>query len=331
MIKIISTIGDPNGIGIECLVKAINYLNENCSWFLNIDLHIAGNSNIIEDYLKKINFKFSIDDDSLIINKRKFKILPATENHEIEFGKIDQSAGLVSAHSIEYSTTECTKQNYDIMLTMPISKEAIRLAGWKFPGHTEMIANAFEEKHPLMILFHENIRVALVTFHTPVKELPYEVTYNRIIHIGTVFHHSLKYDFGIEKPRIAVLGLNPHAGENGNIGREELEIIIPAIRKLKEREINVEGAFSADGFFGFGKYTEYDGILAMYHDQGLIPLKLLSKGEGVNFTANLPIIRTSPDHGTAFEIAGKNVANPNSTIAAIRYAYLIYENRKKNG
>lgn len=326
----IATIGDPNGIGLECLIKALKYLNENCSWIYNIDLHIAGNTQIIQNYLKNLNIEHKIENDFLIFDKRKYKILPATEDYNIDFGKIDQNAGLVAAHSIEFSVSELAKGNYDLILTMPISKEAIRLAGWKFPGHTEMIANAFDVKHPLMILFHENIRVALVTFHTPIKELPFEISYNRIIHIGTVFHNSLIRDFGIKNPRIAVLGLNPHAGENGNIGREELEIIIPAIRKLNERDFNVFGPFSADGFFGFGEYKNFDGILAMYHDQGLIPLKLLSQGNGVNFTANLPIVRTSPDHGTGFDIAGRGIASPASTIEAIKYAYLIYENRKMN-
>lgn len=329
MIKIISTIGDPNGIGIECLVKSLDYLNENCSWFLNTKVDIAGNVNLIDKYLTYIKYPYKIVDDYLILNGRKYQILSATDDIDIEFGKINQNSGLVAAHSLEFSVSELAKGNYDILITMPISKEAIKLAGWKFPGHTEMIANALGVKHPLMILFHDKIRVALVTFHTPIKELPYEISYNRIIHIGSVFNNSLKIDFGIEKPNIAMLGLNPHAGENGNIGREELEIVIPAIRKLQERGINVSGPFSADGFFGFGEYKKYDGILAMYHDQGLIPLKLLSQGNGVNFTANLPIIRTSPDHGTAFEITGKSIADPHSTIEAFKSAYQIYENRRK--
>ncbi|MCX8054912.1 MAG: 4-hydroxythreonine-4-phosphate dehydrogenase PdxA [Ignavibacteria bacterium] len=328
MIKIISTIGDPNGIGIECLVKALDYLNHNCSWFLNVQLDIAGNVSLIDKYLKKINYPYKIMDNYLVLNEKKYKILAATDDIDIDFGKIQQNSGLVAAHSLEFSVSELVKNNYDILITMPISKEAIKLAGWKFPGHTEMIAHALGVKHPLMILFHNNIRVALITFHTPIKELPFEISYNRIIHIGSIFSNSLQVDFGIENPKIAILGLNPHAGENGNIGREELEIVIPALRKLQERGINANGPFSADGFFGFGEYNKYDGILAMYHDQGLIPLKLLAHGNGVNFTANLPIVRTSPDHGTAFDIAGKSIADPQSTIEAFKSAYTIYENRK---
>lgn len=325
--NIIATVGDPNGIGIECLAKAIDYSIANCSWFKDVNLEIAGNSATIQDYLTRIRYPFDFSYDTLYLSGKSCKIHNVCEAYMPQFGLLEQSAGLVAAHSIEFALQETIAKKFDAMVTMPISKESIRLAGWRFPGHTEMIATACKVRNPLMILFHNDIRVGLVTFHTPIKEVSLEITFSKIVHIATLLNLSLINDFGIEKPKIAVLGLNPHSGENGNIGREELEIIIPAITKLKERGIDANGPFSSDGFFGFGEYKHFDAVLAMYHDQGLIPLKLLAEGNGVNFTAGLPIIRTSPDHGTAFSLAGKNLADPQSTVASIQSAYQIYKSR----
>ncbi len=326
--NIIATIGDPNGIGIECLAKAIDYLIANCRWFEGVNIEISGNASIVKDYLTQIHYPFDISDDSLYLSGRAFKIHNICESHQIKFGETSKSAGAVAARAIEFALLETIAKKFDAMLTMPISKESIQLAGWHFPGHTEMIASACKVHNPLMLLFHNNIRVGLITTHTPLKDVSLEMTFSKIVQIATTLHHSLLKDFAIKHPRIAVLGINPHAGENGNIGREELEIIIPAMSRLKERGISTEGPFPADGFFGFGEYKKFDAILAMYHDQGLVPLKLLAEGGGVNFTAGLPIVRTSPDHGTAFAIAGKSLANPQSTIAAIHSAYQIFNNRQ---
>lgn len=325
--KLISTIGDPNGVGLECLYKALEYLILNVTEFEDIELTVAGNEELIRSYYKQLGISNAVVAGKIVVAGRKFNIANLDEIAPISFGNISKQAGEAAASSIEYSTTDVICGNSDAMLTMPISKEAIRLAGRNFPGHTEMIASACSVRSPLMILFHENMRVGLVSIHSPLADVHFEVTCSKIVSIGTTLNHSLKKDFAIQQPAIAILGLNPHSGENGNIGREELEIIIPAIEKLKLRGVNAFGPFAADGFFGFGEYKKYDAILAMYHDQGLIPLKLLAGGDGVNFTAGLPIIRTSPDHGTAFTIAGVNQANPKSTISAILAAYSIYKNR----
>ncbi len=332
--KIIATIGDPNGIGLECLTKSLIeiYKNDNYisnDYFNNIEIEIAGNSEIISEYLKNSPLAAKVQNDKLILANQEIKIINCCGKYSPIFGEISREAGKAAAESIIFAVDETLKQNYDAMVTMPISKESIRLSGWQYPGHTEMIAAKCKVKHPLMILFHENMRVGLVTIHTAIENLQYEITGAGITQIACSMNKSLKQDFAIPHPRIALLGLNPHAGENGEIGKQENDMILPAIENLRKKGISAEGPFAADGFFGFGEYKKYDGILAMYHDQGLIPLKLLAQGDGVNFTAGLPIVRTSPDHGTAFSLAGKWQADPKSTISSILAAAQITSNRRE--
>jgi 4-hydroxythreonine-4-phosphate dehydrogenase len=213
-----------------------------------------------------------------------------------------------------------------VVVTAPITKENTTSEAFAFPGHTEFFASEFETKNFLMLMVSENLRIGTVTGHIPLHEVPALLTEELILQKINVLHDSLIRDFGISKPKIALLGLNPHAGENGTIGIEEETIIIPAISKAKKKGKLVFGPFPADGFFA-GDFNKYDGILAMYHDQGLIPFKTLAFGKGVNFTAGLPIIRTSPAHGTAYDIAGQGIASGESMRSAIYLAVDIHKNR----
>ena len=216
----------------------------------------------------------------------------------------------------------------DVLVTAPINKNSIHSEEFKFPGHTEYIAAKLGEGNkPLMILMNDALKVALVTIHEPISKVASLITKELVCEKIQQLNNSLKYDFGIEIPKIAVLALNPHAGDGGLIGKEEQEFIKPAIDEMVAENIQCFGPFSADGFFGSGDYRKFDAVLAMYHDQGLIPLKTISMDDGVNFTAGLPVVRTSPDHGTAYDIAGKGVADENSLRQAIFTALDIFKRR----
>lgn len=236
-------------------------------------------------------------------------------------------AGKLSGEMIEHGVGWIQQGLIDAIVTMPISKVGLNAGGYPFPGHTEMLAERAGGT-PLMILATEGLRVALATIHQPISRVPGLLTPERITHHATIFSESLRGDFGIANPRVALLGLNPHAGEEGTIGTEELEVIIPAVATLQASGIAVNGPFPADGFFARYRPGDYDGVLAMYHDQGLIPLKMMARGGGVNITAGLPIVRTSPDHGTAYPIAGTNQADERSSTEAIVAAAAIVRARR---
>jgi len=220
------------------------------------------------------------------------------------------------------------QKKIDAIVTAPASKEALHLAGYNFPGQTEMIALLTRSQRVLMMLGNSFLKVGLVTIHTAIKDVAQQISKEKILDKLSIINESLKTDFRIQKPTIAVLGLNPHAGEHGIIGNEEDTIIVPALTEARTKGLHVEGPFSSDGFFGMHSYKKFDGVLAMYHDQGLIPLKMLGFDQGVNFSAGLKIIRCSPDHGTAYDIAGKNKASITSMLAAIRWAVTIAKNRR---
>lgn len=327
-IRIIITIGDCNGIGIEILCKALRE-------FLRLDIaadcriRIAANTKTIDEYIRKSALNVAVADSSLIIENEKFEIIECGDYVPINFGSVSEHAGKLAAASIDKAANLIESNEEDAVVTMPISKEAIYMAAWQFPGHTEYFAYKAKSADSLMILFKGNIRVSLATVHIPLSKVAKLLSKELVISKTQLLNRSLQMDFGINSPKIALLGLNPHAGENGKLGKEENEMIIPAIIELNHKGINVEGPFPADGFFAHGIYKNYDGILAMYHDQGLIPLKLLANGQGINFTAGLNIIRTSVDHGTAFNLAGKNIANHESALESILAAVSIYKSRKK--
>lgn len=328
-IKIGVTIGDINGIGLEIFAKFFT-----STYFKKVENSIQfmlfGNTDSIAEYLRNVVFNVKSTDNILYILGHPIEIVFVEPYAPVRFGKIDGLAGKLSANSIRIATQYALEGKIDCFVTLPISKESLALAKSPFYSHTEFIAELCGVNNPLMLFVYRGLRVALFTIHEPIANVPNLINSKLISDKVTTFANSLKFDFGISNPKIAVLGLNPHSGESGLIGIEEKEIIIPTLHDLTGKGISIEGPYPADGFFGFGLYKLFDGILACYHDQGLIPFKLLTKGIGVNFTANLPIIRTSPDHGTAFDIAGKGKADPSSLIESIRLAIEIYRQRKKS-
>ncbi|MBI2427736.1 MAG: 4-hydroxythreonine-4-phosphate dehydrogenase PdxA [Ignavibacteriales bacterium] len=324
------TIGDFNGVGPEIILKSITHPS------IKKEIHpvLIGSYEIFEHYAKKL--KIGIEFTKVENQKIKFESgsIPVIDVHKVtikqlQIGQTSPDAGVCAGSAIERAIKLCLEKEVDAMVTAPVSKEALHYAGYNFPGQTEMLAMLTRSERVTMMLLTNTMRVALATVHIPIKKVSENIFLDRLLEKLETINGSLKNDLGISSPTIAVLGLNPHAGENGAIGMEEKEIIIPAIKKGEEKGINVVGPFSADGFFASGAYKKYDAILAMYHDQGLIPLKMSGFDEGVNYSAGLKIIRTSPDHGTAFDIAGKGIANPGSMIAAIQLASSIAQRRKK--
>lgn len=255
---------------------------------------------------------------------------PAPFTHEIQPGKVTNEAGQAALACLERAVEDLKAGKLDALVTGPINKHNIQSETFRFPGHTEYLAEAFGVPDDLMFMVGETLRVGVVTGHVPLAKVRQHVTRNAIHQKLNMMMQSLKVDFGIEKPRIAVLGLNPHAGENGLLGTEEQETISPVIEDWRKKGELVFGPFPADGFFGTRGYRKYDAVLAMYHDQGLIPFKAIAFEEGVNFTAGLPIVRTSPDHGTAYDIAGKNLADETSMIQAIYLACDVARRRKEH-
>ncbi len=327
--KIVLTMGDPNGIGIEVLVKSLQALFDAGGDFKNMQYDITGNLKTIEEYISKMRLRAQVDDSNLIIDGKKCRLIDTGEYAPVRFGCLSKSGGKLSADSIEKAVGLTIDKKYDAVVTMPVSKEALYRAGWKYPGHTEMLADRCGIERPIMILLAGELRVALLTIHEPISVVPQMISKELILKMARMYEKSLIQDFAVENPKIALLGLNPHAGENGSIGNEEEVIMKPAINLCNVESIDISGPFPSDGFFAHGDYQFYDGILASYHDQGLIPLKLIAQGSGVNYTVGLPIVRTSVDHGTAFSIAGKDKADFRSAVEAIKTAALIAGNRKK--
>lgn len=250
------------------------------------------------------------------------------EEVKIELGAPSAAAGKAAFDALESAVKDLSESKIDVLVTLPINKDSIQSETFTFPGHTEYLQDRFgKDDHALMILASETLRVALVTTHIPISEVPKNISKERIVEKLKTLNHSLLRDFNIENPRIAVLGLNPHAGENGLLGNEENEIIAPAIEEAQKAQILCSGPYASDGFFGTGRYKEFDAVLAMYHDQGLIPFKTIAMDSGVNFTAGISIVRTSPDHGTAYDIAGKDLASDESFRQAIYMAIDVFKNR----
>lgn len=322
--KVVFTCGDLNGIGLETFYKYI--LNQDD---LTSTYTLFCNIKSLQEYFNKLNYKYEIDHNILIINKNKVILEECDSEVKIRFGKISEDAGKLAIQSITKASLYTSKGDYDFIVTLPIQKESMYLAGWEFTGHTEFFEKYYSDSITQMMLFSSGLRVVPLTIHIPLKEVAKSINKRLVIDNILALNQSLKQNFGINNPKIAVLGLNPHAGESGAFGDEEIEIITPAIKDTKHQGINVFGPFSADGFFGFGEFVKYDGIISMYHDQGLIPLKLFASGGGVNFTSGLRIVRTSPDHGTAMNIAGKDLADIRSLSESVEYGKIIAKNRIK--
>ncbi|MBR5235703.1 MAG: 4-hydroxythreonine-4-phosphate dehydrogenase PdxA [Bacteroidaceae bacterium] len=327
-IRVAITQGDVNGIGYEVILKAFEdpTMLELCTPI------IYGSPKVMTYHRKALNLdtSFTIIGSAAEAIPGKINVINCNEDEfKVEFGKPSRESGKSAFEALEKAMIDYKEGLYDILVTAPIHKEMIQSEGFTFPGHTEYIEQSVGDgDKALMILASERLRVALVTGHVPIAKISSILTKELIEEKIQLFNTSLKTDFGIGAPRIAVLGLNPHAGDGGVIGMEEENIIIPAISAMREQGVICYGPFPADGFMGNNLYTHFDGVLAMYHDQGLTPFKVLAMDDGVNFTAGLPIVRTSPDHGTAFDIAGKGEASENSFRQAIYMGIDIYRNRK---
>jgi 4-hydroxythreonine-4-phosphate dehydrogenase len=322
------TLGDINGVGPEVVIKALadqRILN-------HIIPVIFGSSKTISYYRKQLKiddfscFNLKLGQDP---NPKRINLVECWEDTaEIKVGEVRTEAGEKALLALEKASDFLQQGLVDAIVTAPINKATIQSDTFNFPGHTEYFGAKFSGS-PLMFMIAENLRIAVVTGHVPIKEASTLITSESLEKSLESIKKSLINDFGISKPRIAVLGFNPHAGEDGLLGKEENDVIIPTIKDFKNKGNLVYGPFPADGFFGSGNYKKYDAILAMYHDQGLIPFKSLSFGTGVNYTANLSVVRTSPDHGTGYDIAGKNIASETSLRNAIFLAHDILNNRKE--
>lgn len=329
LIRIGITHGDTNGIGYEIILKAFEEPE-----ILELCTPIIYGSPKVAAYHRKtmdLQTNFTIIDKAEDAKDGKVNLLTTfDEEIKVELGKPSKEAGEAALKALDRAMTDFRDELYDVLVTAPINKSDIQSELFNFCGHTEYIENSVGNgSKALMILMNGPLRVALVTTHLPIKDVAAHITKEAIIEKATIFHKSLKRDFCITNPRIAVLALNPHAGDDGVAGTEEKETISPAIAELEAQGIQAFGPYPADGFFGSGAYTKFDGVLAMYHDQGLAPFKALAVENGVNFTAGLPIVRTSPDHGTAYDIAGKGVADIQSFRQAIYAAIDIYRNRTR--
>jgi len=322
------SIGDINGIGIEIILKTFDdkRMLELCTPV------IFASKKIISKYKAILNFEthiHSLQDIKSVIQGKLNLINVWNDEVELSFGKANAEGGKYALISLEAATNELNNGNVDVLVTAPINKNTIQSEDFKFPGHTEYLEQKLGGK-ALMILLHEKLRVALLTGHIPIEEVSKSVTPILINEKIEILHNTLSVDFGITKPKIAVLSINPHAGDNGVIGNEDNETIIPTIEKIQKKGKLVYGPYPADSFFGSGNYLNFDAVLAAYHDQGLTPFKTLAFGNGVNFSAGLNKIRTSPDHGTAFDIAGKGMADHNSFKEAVYTAIDIFKKRTEN-
>ncbi len=323
--------GDINGISYEVIIKTLldNRILDMCVPV------VYGSAKVAAYHRKALNINnFSLNNikDASEANPKRANIINCLDdNVRVELGKSTPQAGEASLKSLEYAVKDLRERKIDVLVTAPINKDNIQSEDFNFPGHTEFLARQFgiERNDALMLMVSDIIKVGVVAGHVPISKVPEEITEEKILRKLRLMNKSLIEDFRINKPRIAVFGLNPHAGDNGLLGTEEQDIIIPTLEKAKEEGILALGPYSADGFFGSDSFKKFDAILSMYHDQGLGPFKALAFDKGVNFTAGLEVIRTSPGHGTAYEIAGLNKASVDSFRNALYLACDIYRNRKE--
>lgn len=326
-LKLGITMGDPNGVGPELAYRCVAHCHEN-----GIGLPVVyGSRQALQALPAKLQLGLKVAEISTAEDYNKGVLnLRSTDarGYQVNFGVPDPVAGQTAYKALEAALADLNAGLLDGILTLPINKAVIAAAGFPFPGHTEYLADRCGGQ-PLMSFVHGGFRLALVTAHLPLREVPAAITQSLILHKLGLFRQSLEQDFGLRQPRVAVLGLNPHAGDEGKLGTEEQEIIQPAIKAAQAEGWHTEGPFPADGFFAYGAHLQYDGILGMYHDQGLVAFKGLTKGAGVNFTAGLPVVRTSPDHGTAYALAGRGTVDPASTLEALETLQQVIQTRKR--
>lgn len=319
--------GDINGIGIELIIKVLsdNRLIELCTPV------VFASNKAINFYKKSINdgnFNYQAVKDFQRLNPKMVNVLNCWEEEvSITPGQLNETGGLYAVKSLTAAVYALKENQINVLVTAPIHKKNVQSETFNYTGHTPYLKDIFQASDVVMFMVASNIRVALLTEHVPVSQLAAHISKEAIVSKLKLINESLKKDFSVERPKIAVLGLNPHAGDEGLIGKEEEELIKPAIKEAKQNDILCFGPYSADAFFARAQYEKFDAVLAMYHDQGLIPFKSLAIGEGVNYTAGLDVIRTSPDHGTAFDIAGKGKADESSLREAMFVAIDIFRSR----
>lgn len=326
-IRVAITQGDVNGIGYEIILKtfADPTILELCTPI------VYGSPKIMTYHRKALDLPtmFTVVNAASEVQEGHLNVVNCNDDEvKVELGQPSEEAGKAALQALERAVEDYKDGGWDVLVTAPIDKKTIQSETFKFNGHTEYIEERLGEgRKALMILAKDDLRIALATGHSAVSEVASTLTQDLLMEKITTFRESLKTDFALANPRIAVLALNPHAGDEGLLGAEEQDIIAPAVTEMRSKGILCYGPFSSDGFFGTGSFSHFDGVLAMYHDQGLIPFKLLAMDEGVNFTAGLPVVRTSPDHGTAFDIAGKNLASEQSFRSALYLAIDIFRHR----
>ncbi len=329
-IRVGITQGDINGIGYEVIIKTLMdpRMDEMCTSI------VYGSPKVAAYHRKALNienFSFNqIKDASEANPKRPNMVNCMDDNVRVELGKSTEYGGQGALLALQAAVADLKAGKIDVLVTAPINKANIQGKNFSFPGHTEYLANEFGVKDVLMLMVSDTMRVGVVTGHIPIAEVSKNITAEAILTKLRLLNVTLIKDFAIRRPRIAVLGLNPHAGDHGVIGTEEETVIIPTLKQLSNEGIVAMGPYPADGFFGSDRFTRFDAILAMYHDQGLSPFKVINFDTGVNYTAGLPIVRTSPDHGTAYDLAGQNLANPNSFRQAVYLAIDIFRNRQQH-
>lgn len=321
------TLGDYNGIGPEVIIKVLN--DERIYKYCNVVVY--GQKNIISFYTRQLkiqNFNIQEVKDTTALNPKLPNIINCwTEQVEVQPGQNTAEGGSRALLCLNAGIKDLVEKKIDVLVTGPVNKSNISQHLPDFTGQTELVSKAAGNENSMMLLVDDGLRVGLVTNHVSLKEVTGKIDINLILAKLETLNNTLKQDFLISRPRIAVMGLNPHAGDNSLLGKEEKDIIAPAVNRAKEKGMLVVGPFSADGFFGSQHFRKFDAVLAMYHDQGLVPFKTLSFGTGVNFTAGLNVVRTSPDHGTGYDIAGKDLADSDSLRNAIFTGIDIIRNR----
>ena len=327
MIKLGISIGDLNGIGSEIVLKTFDdsRMLDFCTPIIFANIKIL---NFLKKQYKLSVHLHGIDHPSNAVDGKINVVNVWKENVNINFGEEDVKIGEYAFRSLEAATVALKKDEIDVLVTAPINKATIQSDNFNFPGHTDYLAKELGGES-LMLMITDNLKVGLLTDHVALKDIASVITPALIEKKINIIQETLKSDFRVRKPKIAVLGINPHSGDNGLIGKEDEEVLKPTIKKLRDKGDLVFGPYAADSFFGTKNYKNFDAVIASYHDQGLVPFKTLSFGRGVNFTAGLNKVRTSPDHGTAFEIAGKNEANINSFKEAVFKGIEIYKARKE--
>jgi len=329
-LKIGISIGDVNGIGLEIIIKTLadNRVFDYCTPI------VYGHTKIASFHRRTVNIhdlNFNVINHPSQANHKKANMINCWEEDvKLDLGVSNETGGKYAFISLERATNDLLNSDIDALVTAPINKDNIQNENFQFPGHTEYLQQRDNAPESLMFLVSDTLKVGVVTGHIPIARVAESITVEKILGKLRLMDQSLRQDFWVRKPRIAVLGLNPHAGDNGLIGTEEKDIIIPAIEEARSNDILAMGPYSADGFFANGTYLQFDAVLAMYHDQGLIPFKQIAFESGVNFTAGLSFVRTSPDHGTAYDIAGKNKASETSFREALFEAIHIVRRRREN-